>query len=197
MQMIVPYLATILLIVVTAYSAIVSFRQRPEGEVPSWLFPDGTSRRSRILVGVLTLALVVGVVGWASIATRNSPRRSLRFLSPENYSGWVRVEFDVAGAEPLPIEAGQAVVKLPASAALATSSPEQFGWAKDFYFYSTATGLRPLPSSGPGRMIWGKITAEESGASGKRKYEEFFVGTEKQFRDEAGSKPSLAPSPVH
>lgn len=197
MQMIVPYLATVLLILVTVYSTIVSFRQRPEGEDPSWLFPNRAKRLPRILVGVLTLVLIVGTVAWVRVATRNSPRRSLRFLIPENYSGWVRVGFDVAGAPSLPVEAGQAVVKVPASGALATASPEQFGWAKDFYFYYSASGVRPLPSSGPSRMIWGKITAEESGASGKRKYEEFFVGTEKQFKDEAGSKPSLAPPPVH
>jgi hypothetical protein len=101
----------------------------------------------------------------------------------------VQVEFGVPGAKILPIESGQAVVKFPASGVLATSSPAQYGWAKDSYFYYSDAGLRQLPSSGAGRMIWGKINAEEAGASGQRNYEEFFVGTERQFKDEAGSKP--------
>lgn len=184
-----PYLATVFLILVTIYSAVVSFRQRPEGELPSLLFPHAANRWSRILVGVFTVAVIVGVAAWVNVATRSSPRRSLQFLIPENYTGWVRVEFGVSGAKALPIESGQAVVRLPASGVLTTSSPAQYGWAKDFYYYYSDAGLRPLPSSGAGRMIWGKINAEEAGASGKRDYEEFFVGTERRFKDEAGSKP--------
>ena len=183
------YLATVFLILVTVYSTVVSFRQRPEGERPSLLFPHAANRWSRILVGVFTVAVIIGVVAWVSLATRNSPRRSLQFLIPENYTGWVRVEFGVSGAKALPIQSGQAVAKFPASGILTTSSPAQYGWAKDFYFYYSDAGLRPLPSSGAGRMIWGKINAEEAGASGKRDYEEFFVGTERQFKDEAGNKP--------
>ena len=187
--MILAYLATVFLILVTAYSAVVSFLQRPEGGLPSLLFPHAANRWSRILVGVFTVAVIVGVVAWVNVATRSSPRRSLQFLIPENYTGWVRVEFASPGAPALPVKAGQAVVKFPASGALTTSSPAQYGWAKDFYFYYSDAGLRPLPSSGAGRMIWGKINAEESAGTGKRDYEEFFVGTERQFKDEAGSKP--------
>lgn len=187
--MILAYLATAFLILVTVYSVVVSFRQRPEDELPSLIFPHAANRWSRILVGIFTAAVIVSVAAWVSVATRSSPRRSLQFLIPENYTGWVRVEFGVSGAKSLPIEAGQAVAKFPVSGVLSTSSPAQYGWAKDFYFYYSDAGVRPLPSSGPGRMIWGKINAEESAGSGKREYEEFFVGTERQFKDEAGSKP--------
>lgn len=34
------------------------------------------------------------------------------------------------------------------------------------------------------RLVWGKINGEASGSSGKRKYEEFFVGTQQQFEDQ-------------
>jgi hypothetical protein len=51
--------------------------------------------------------------------------------------------------------------------------------------------VRPIPKSGPGRLIWGKINGEETGAYGKRKYEQFFVGTEQQFRDRAGASLSF------
>jgi hypothetical protein len=50
--------------------------------------------------------------------------------------------------------------------------------------------VRPIPDSGAGRLIWGKINGEASSSSGKRKYEEFFVGTQQQFKDQVeGTKP--------
>ena len=77
-------------------------------------------------------------------------------------------------------------MKFPASGLLMTSSPEEYGWAKDHYFYYFEKGARMLPetSAGGGGLIWGKINGEESGSQGDRKYEEFFVGTEQQFREQ-------------
>jgi len=183
--MILPYLATALLILVTVYSATVSFRQRVEGATPNWIFPDGAGRSVRILVGLFTLVLGIGLVAWISLSARNSTQRSLRFLIPESYTGWVRVEFEIAGESPVPVEGGQTVLKIPPSGVLRTSSPEQYGWAEDDYFYYSSAGVRRLPNSGHGSLIWGKINGAESGPSGKRKYEEFFVGTEQQYRDQA------------
>jgi|SRR5271156_2813635 len=185
--MILPYLAIVLLVITTAYSAIVSFRHRPEGAVPSWIFPIGTSRAARILVGLTTLALVVGLGAWFGISARSSTRGSLRFLIPEGYTGWVRVEFEVEGAPPFPVGAGQAVLKIPPSGLLRTSSPEPLG-TTDYYYSYSGSSSRPIPDSGSGRLIWGKIDGEDSGASGKRKYEEFFVGTEQQFKSRAGEE---------
>ncbi len=183
--MILPYLATVLLALATAYSAVVSFRQKPEeSAAPSWIFPHGAKRPARIFVAIATLLLVIGLGVLFSIGGRNSTQRSLRFLIPEGYSGWVRVEFEIPGEPALPAEAGQTVLKIPTSGLLKTSSPEQYGWANDTYAYYSSGGVRPLPDSGPGRLIWGKINGEALGPSGKRKYEEFFVGTQQQFRDQ-------------
>jgi hypothetical protein len=188
-------LAIALLVFVTVYSAIVSFRQKPgESAAPSWIFPDGTRRPARIFVGIASLMLLIGLGTWLSINARNSSPRSFRFLIPEGYSGWVRVEFEVPGASILPAEAGQTVVKVPYSGLLRTSSQEQYGWAKDDYLFYSSDRVRTLPDFGSGRLIWGKINAEESGSSGKRKYEEFFVGTEQQFKDQAEqAKPKATP----
>ena len=188
--MILPYLAAVLLALATAYSAIVSFRQKPEGGATSLIFPEGMNRPARILVALVTLILVIGLGAWFSIHTRSSTQRSLRFLIPEGYSGWVRVEFEIPGALPLPQDGGQTVVKIPSSGSLKTSSPEQYGWAKDSYAFYSSNSVQPLPDSGAGRLIWGKINGEASGSSGKRKYEEFFVGTQEQFKDQVeGTKP--------
>ena len=183
-----PYLTIALLTLATLYSAVVSFRQKPEGRVPGWIFPEGAKRPTRIVVGLATLALVVGLAALVSTSARNPTQRSFRFLIPESYTGWVRIEFEIPGASPLPVEAGQTVLKIPPDGLLKTSSPEQFGWAKDYYYFYSNSRLRLLPDSGAGRLIWGKINGETAGASGKRTYEEFFVGTEQQYMQQAGEK---------
>jgi hypothetical protein len=154
------------------------------------MFPDGAKRPARILVGIATLILV-GCLGiWSSINIRSSTPRSLRFLIPDGYSGWVRVEFEIPGAPPLPVDAGQTVVKIPSTGSLQTSSPEQYGWANDTYAFYSNAGHRSIADSGADRLIWGKINGEASGSSGKRKYEEFFVGSQLQFKDQVeGTKP--------
>lgn len=185
--MILPYAAIALLVVATLYSAIVSFRQAEVGN-RTWIFPEAASGSARILVGVLTLALLTGVALWLRVSAWNSTRHSSRFLIPQGYTGWIRVEFEAQGASPLPMQHGEFVLKIPADGVLRTSSREQYGWAKDHYYYESAGGVRPLPDSGQEGLIWGKINGEESGASGKRKYEEFFVGTAQQFKDEVPMK---------
>ena len=184
--MMVPYLAAIVLALATVYSAVVSFRQRPEEESarPSWIFPGRSNRPARIFVGFAMLILVIGLGAWFGTNGRNSSPRSFRFLIPEGYRGWVRVEFELPGMPPLPTEAGQTVIKIPPSGFLTTSSPEQYGWARDTYVFYSSAGVQSISDSGPARLIWGKINGEETGPSGKRKYEEFFVGSEQQYKDQ-------------
>jgi hypothetical protein len=86
------------------------------------------------------------------------------------------------------------VLKIPPSGLLRTSSPAPLGTTDYYYFYS-GSALRPVPDSGHGRLIWGKINGEASGASGKRKYEEFFMGTEQQFKERAGEQ-TIGPRPM-
>jgi hypothetical protein len=193
--MILPYLATGLLILVTAYSAFVSFRQPRNASAATWIFPGGTKRSARIAVGVCTLALFLGVAGWLTIGARHSSRHQSRFLIPEGYVGWVRVEFQINDAPPLSIEGQESLFRFPPSGLLKTSSSEEYGWAKDHYFYYSETGTRILSDTGPAsqRLIWGKINGEESGSQGKRKYEEFFVGTEQQFRDQTRREQNVGP----
>ncbi len=184
--MILPYLATTLLILVTAYSAVASFRQPRESSAPTWIFPNGTKRSVQRGAGICTLALFLGVATWLAIDARHSIRRSSRFFIPEGYVGWVRVEFQVNGTPVVPVEEGEYRFKVPPSGLLRTSSPEEFGWAKDHFFYYSEKATRMLPETGPGGggLVWGKINGEESGSQGKKKYEEFFIGTEQQFGEQ-------------
>ena len=190
-----PFLATGFLVLATVYSAIVSFRQRPVNTPPGWLFPDNAKRSGRIVVGLALLIIILGTAGWFSLSAWRSTRRSLEFLVPEGYSGWVRVEFEIPDEAPLPVESAHTVVRIPPSALLRTSSQEPYGWAQDTYRFYSSTGLSPLPDSGPGRLIWGKINGEASGSAGKRKYEEFFVGTEQQFKSQMKEDMPRDPTP--
>ena len=192
-KMILPYLAMAVLLAVTVYAASASFRQKPDDSRLNWLFPDGTSRSFRISVGILTAALTVGLVGWFSVSARKSTRLSSRFLIPEGYIGRVRIEFEVSAAPALPVEVGQYVLKIPSNGVLKTSSPEQYGWANDSYYYYSAAGAHQLSDSDPHRLVWGKINGEATGSSGKTKYEEFFVGTKSQFMDQSGAGGKATP----
>lgn len=186
--MILPYLAIVALALATLYSAVVGLREQPKAGAASWLFPAGARRSSRIIVGIASLILVVVVGAWVALSVHQTVRRSLRFLIPEGYTGWVRVEFEVQGAPPLPVQGGHYVLRIAADGSLKTSSLEQYGWAKDSYYFAATAGMHPLLDEGPDRRIWGKINGEATGTSGKRKYEEFFVGTEQQFKEQGAVK---------
>jgi hypothetical protein len=185
--MILPYAAAALLVLATLYSAIVSFRSA-ESDKRTWMFPEAPKRSARFVVGALTVVLVAGVAFRLSMSARNSARPAMRFLIPDGYKGWIRIEFDVQGAPALPMEGSEYILKIPPEGILRTSSGQQFGWARDHYYYDSAQGLRPLADSGPAALIWGKINAEGYGASGKRTYEELFVGTAEQFKNQASMK---------
>jgi uncharacterized protein DUF6843 len=184
--MLIPYLATALLILATVYSAMVSFHEPPESTDKaakrSWLFPTGATKRGKSVMGIATLIAAVGLAIWAIVGGSSSNERSLRFLIPEAYAGWVRVEFEVQGAPALAKEGGKYVAQIPASGTLQTSTAEQFGWANDEYYFYSSTGRKPIASSGAQSLIWGKINGES--VAGSKKYEEFFVGTEQQFRSQ-------------
>lgn len=189
--MLLPYLALAFLAFATAYSAVATFRQTEDG-ASNWIFPSGTRRPAQIIVGILLLVLLIALPFWLARDTRSVGVRSSRFLIPENYTGWVRIEFDVQGAPPLPKEGGEYVITIPPDGILRTSSPEQYGWAHDRYYYYSGQAMRSLSDSGEGALIWGKLNGEASGKSGQRKYEEFFVGTAEQFKNQIKEK-SAAP----
>ena len=142
----------------------------------------------RIVVGTLRLTLLIALALWLGLSARHTGLRSSRFLIPDGYTGWMQVEFELQDALPLSMEAGEYILKIPASGVLRTSSAEQYGWAKDQYYCYSAEGMRRIPDSGGDPLIWGRINGEASGAAGKRKYEEFFVGTAKQFKNQPKKK---------
>lgn len=54
--------------------------------------------------------------------------------------------------------------------------------------------MLPDAGQGGGILIWGKINGEESSSQGKRTYQEFFVGTAQQFREQMNGRLTVGSS---
>jgi hypothetical protein len=105
-----------------------------------------------------------------------------KFLVPEGYLGWLLLEYNVKGANPVAIENDVRVFRFPANGALTTSSagPER-GSEDEFFFYSSDGGSHEIPRdyrNGKG-MIWGQYEGAKNGITCQYG---FFVGTEEQYK---------------
>jgi hypothetical protein len=126
-----------------------------------------------------------------STACQEEHRRPSRYLIPEGYVGWVRIEFNVEGAPPVPIEEGHYLFKFLPSGLIRTSSNIEFGWATDEFYYYNGDNRRQIKETGWGKggMIWGPATgSKEIPKQEPTRYEQFFVGTEEQFKKYGGRK---------
>lgn len=132
-----------------------------------------------------TLNLQPGAEMHLDIALEPAEDPSLKpskFLVPDGYVGWLGLEHDVKGAQPVPIEDGMKVFKFPENGVLDTSSPgPQRGAEDEYFFYSSDGSLRQIPGdyrNGKG-MIWGQYQGSRSGVM---TMVGFFVGTEEQYK---------------
>ena len=133
-------------------------------------------RRPILLVA---FALVIGLLVALNVAS-SVPLRDkypLRFLIPEGYVGWVRIDFNVKDAPPFPVEDGFYVVKIPDTGRLRTSLHDTRTKRDEFYYFADDTKYRlAITSQDPVGMIhqrfWGPLRAY--GAPGPYQY--FFVG---------------------
>jgi hypothetical protein len=105
-----------------------------------------------------------------------------KFLIPEGYVGWLRVEHDVECSPPIPVEDGMRIFRFTGASVLKTSSPLPDQEAERQYFsYAVDGSERNLAAdyrSGNG-MIW----QERPGSrAGKLRMFIFFAGTEEQFK---------------
>ena len=96
-----------------------------------------------------------------------STRRSVRYLIPDGYVGWLRIDYGVNDAHapgygvkralPLPVKDGAVIVELPPGGHLVTSSPMEFGAARDEYYYSGNGGLKALSQAHDTGMVCNKF----------------------------------------
>ena len=105
-----------------------------------------------------------------------------KFLIPEGYVGWLRVEYDVECFPPIPVGDGVRILRFAGANVLETSSPMPEDAGERQYFYYTKDGSeRDLAAdyrNGNG-MIWQETPGSRGG---KMRMFIFFVGTEEQSK---------------
>src|SRR2546429_9618871 len=148
------------------------------------------------LRSLLLFVLVIPI----SANCQGQQRRPSRYLIPEGYVGWVRIDFNIKDAPSLSVEDGYYLFKFPPSGRIQTSSDMEYGAAKDeFYYYSGDTRhLLKETGWGHGGMIWAGFNG---GAQGEKEvHQYFFVGTEEELKefgwkekDEEGIHPKVGP----
>ena len=139
---------------------------------------------------VITVALIVAATGYPLLTiVRKSPRKKLlptRYLLPEGYIGWVRIEYNIDQALPLPIEDAHCLLRIPECGILATSTELDYSRAADDYYYYSDSDRSPLRSNSweAGSMIWGEaiLVTQNAGSQQFSKSVTFFVGTLSQYR---------------
>lgn len=147
------------------------------------------SRRTAIILAV-TLAAVIAAMAIGAVALVRSARTPTVHLVPDGYVGWVEAAYGVAGAPPLPVEAGKRILRYDERGRLETSSVYEEGWGLDSYFYMAGETRRPLRQRPPGfeGEVWHvytgrtRVVRSEGETIGREVRTGFFVGTEEQLR---------------
>lgn len=143
----------------------------------------GKVRSGTVALFVVSLPLLVGcfLFGPFILDLFLHRRPPSCFLVPSGYVGWVRIEYQVAKAPPLPREGKYLMVRMEKDGTLQTSSSLPEGWAYDQFFYYSGSTRQALSNAGwcKGGMIWGEVVGKDEKAVMLQK---FFVGNEDQFR---------------
>jgi hypothetical protein len=128
---------------------------------------------------IFFVALQLGPTAFDLTFHRRQPER---FLVPEGYKGWVRIDFRQKDASLLPTEQGRLLLKLAADGTLKTSSNPLAGHGNDDYYYYAGDRRIPLSNRGvcKGGMIWQVETLVDDHTGSP--FVRFFVGTEDQYR---------------
>lgn len=131
-----------------------------------------------LLLSILSLACV------ASTSCVGKQRHPSRYLIPDKYVGWVRINYRIKDAPAIPVKDGYYLFKFPPTGLINTSSEGEEGWASDEYYYYSERGLQRLPHTTDKGMIWGQSSFGSETIPGQEptKYAEFFVGTEEQYQ---------------
>jgi len=156
-------------------------------------------RLTKFAIALVSYGLILGLgVVFVGI-TAQVPTKALpfRFLIPEGYVGWIRVDFNVPSAPPLPIEDGFYILKFNESGRLKTSSPDLIESRRDEFFYYSNEGKYRLHQGGP---LEQRLVQDEFSGPGRNhvhpvpnRYRYTFVGPKKAFDRYQASDKSIEP----
>ena len=130
---------------------------------------------------LLIALLAYNVVACASDGkTQEAESRCLpmyRFLIPEGYVGWIRVDFNVKAAQPLPAEGDHVVLIIPESGYLRTPARYLCGWPQDYYYAGNSRAQLDVREM----IRWNGFASGDEPTSEKEIAEYIFIGTEAEF----------------
>lgn len=108
-----------------------------------------------------------------------------RYLVPDGYVGWVRVDFNVRDASPLPVEDSFHILKIPKTGRLRTSTEDEYGIVGDEYYYYCRDNRRRLEidATKPTCMIDGNFQGPGVFTyETPYKYRYFFAGPKQEYK---------------
>lgn len=143
-------------------------------------------------LAILVPILAIFATAFSVVSCQTNVRTPHRYLIPNGYVGWVRIDFEVKGSPESNLEDEFRVFRIPVHGFLQTSSRLAYGVAADEYYY-VDNDLRKLPVTRPGGggMIWNGFNGSWTDGQNTQIYEYFFVGAEEEF--EKFGKPDLLP----
>lgn len=108
---------------------------------------------------------------------------------PENFRGWVRVDFDAQGCPALGV--GQRAIRVPLNGRLCTSSKIEEGVGRD-EFYLVGRVRKRIYEDAPAdtRLVWGRsFGVERSSAGFSKSFMTLFVGSRQEYEAKVDERP--------
>jgi hypothetical protein len=137
---------------------------------------------------IFIVSSLILVVASILVAGQQKDKRlhPYQYLIPRGYVGWVRVDFNVQAAAPLPVEGNYYVVKIPATGHFQTSTPDAYGPLGDVYIYECGDERQRLVISQRNEAsckIWGNFEGPATLSDATPyPFRYFFVGPREQYQ---------------
>ena len=134
---------------------------------------------------MIRLLSAVALVGM--LAGCDKSRTPSIYEIPQDFKGWVLIEFGRSNCPPVPKRDGKLIFHIDANGRLCTSSTMEYGWAKDTFYY-VGKNRAEIPGTAPGLggLIWGEGNGSVQRGTVERSYQTFFIGTEDEFKHAPG-----------
>jgi hypothetical protein len=160
---------------------------------PSPARPPSARRRWFIVIALMAAGMIgllaVRIVGSVIVVALQPAPKAYIWLLPDEYAGWVRVDFGAPSAPSLPEENGYRVLRVPESGIVRSSDALISSPSREQFFFEREGTRRPAQHNIAG---W-TVQKQESAMSGGHELSLFaFFGTEaewKRVRPPQGSDP--------